>query len=52
MDTSLMNDPAGTVIGLSHLEKRLLKLSSSTPGTYSIYDPTEQQFVQPFKKSA
>jgi hypothetical protein len=41
-----------TVVGLDHLQKRMLTLSSAAPGTYLIYDPTEAQFVEPFKKSA
>ena len=41
-----------TVIGLHDLKKRLMKLTALKPGRYRIYDPTEAQFVEPFKKSA
>lgn len=41
-----------TVIGMHQVKKRLMKLASLKPGTYLIYDPTEAQFIEPFKKSA
>ena len=41
-----------TVIGLDQLKKRLMKLIALKPAQYLIYDPTEAQFVEPFKKSA
>jgi len=41
-----------TVIGLHNLKKRLRNLSSISPGTYVIYDPTQATFIEPFKKSS
>ena len=41
-----------TVKGLSMLKKRLIRLSSLTPGKYQVYDLTERSFIEPFKKSA
>jgi hypothetical protein len=41
-----------TVIGLGQMKKLLVKLSVLNPRKYLIYDPTEAQFVEPFKKSA
>jgi hypothetical protein len=41
-----------TVVNLSNLEKRLMKLASIKPGIYMVFDPTEEKFIAPFKKSA
>jgi hypothetical protein len=41
-----------TAIGLDQVEDLLTKLTAARPGKYQIYDPTEAQFVVPFKKSA
>jgi hypothetical protein len=41
-----------TVVSLPNLKKRLMKLSSTKPGIYLVYDPTEGKFIEPFKKSA
>jgi hypothetical protein len=41
-----------TVIGMHRLKQRLMKLTSLKPGRYSIYDPTQAQFVEPFKHPA
>jgi hypothetical protein len=41
-----------TVVSLNNLKKRLMKLSSLKPGTYMVYDPTEREFIEPFKRSA
>lgn len=41
-----------TVIGLDQVEELLTKLAVSKARKYFIYDPTDGQFVEPFKKSA
>jgi hypothetical protein len=41
-----------TVIGLHQVKKRLMKLSALKPANYLVYDPTEQRFIEPFRKSA
>ena len=41
-----------TVTGLEHAKKRLVKLASTTPGAYLLYDPRIAQFIEPFVESA
>jgi hypothetical protein len=41
-----------TVTGLEHAKKRLVKLASTTPGAYLLYDPRIAQFIEPFAESA
>lgn len=41
-----------TVTGLEHAKKRLIKLASTTPGAYLLYDPRIAQFIEPFAESA
>ena len=41
-----------TVTGLEPAKKRLVKLASTTPGAYLLYDPRIAQFIEPFAESA
>jgi hypothetical protein len=41
-----------TVTGLELAKKRLVKLASTTPGAYLLYDPRIAQFIEPFAESA
>jgi hypothetical protein len=41
-----------TVTGLEHAKKRLIKLASTSPGAYLLYDPRNAQFIEPFAESA
>ena len=41
-----------SVTGLEHAKKRLVKLASTTPGAYLLYDPRIAQFIEPFVESA
>lgn len=40
------------VTGLERAKKRLLRLASTTPGAYLLYDPRTSTFIEPFAKSA
>ena len=41
-----------SVAGLGHAKRRLIKLASTTPGAYLLYDPRIAQFIEPFAESA
>ena len=41
-----------TVDGLEQAKKRLIKLASTTPGAYLLYDPRLAEFIEPFAESA
>jgi hypothetical protein len=41
-----------SVTGLEQAKKRMLKLASTTPGAYLLYDPRISEFIEPFANSA
>jgi len=41
-----------SVTGLEHAKKRMMKLASTTPGAYLLYDPHVDGFIEPFAESA
>jgi hypothetical protein len=41
-----------TVTGLEPAKKRLVRLASTTPGAYLLYDPRIAQFIEPSAESA
>jgi hypothetical protein len=41
-----------SVTGLDHAKKRLVKLASTSPGAYLLYDPRVEGFIEPFAESA
>ena len=41
-----------SVTGLEHAKKRMLRLASTTPGAYLLYDPRIAAFIEPFAESA
>ncbi len=41
-----------SVAGLSQAKKRMMKLASTTPGAYLLYDPSLGEFIEPFADSA
>jgi len=40
------------VTGLERAKKRMLRLASTTPGAYLLYDPRLSAFIEPFANSA
>jgi hypothetical protein len=41
-----------SVTGLEQAKKRMLRLASTTPGAYLLYDPRLATFIEPFADSA
>lgn len=41
-----------SVTGLEQAKKRMLRLASTTPGAYLLYDPRQAAFIEPFADSA
>jgi hypothetical protein len=41
-----------SVTGLECAKKRLMRLASTTPGAYLLYDPRIADFIEPFAESA
>jgi hypothetical protein len=41
-----------SVTGLEPAKKRLIKLASTTPGAYLLYDPRIAEFIEPFAETA
>ena len=41
-----------SVDGLEQAKRRLVRLASTTPGAYLLYDPRISEFIEPFAETA
>jgi hypothetical protein len=41
-----------SVTGLEQAKKRMMRLASTTPGAYLLYDPRIAEFIEPFADTA